>query len=146
MHKRILLIILAVLFSAVLNAQAYKNAAGIRAGYSSGLNYRHLAYRGMLYEGQALFNPTGFQFVALAGFQFTPHDKKRVYYYAGAGPYYGNWDGETAVGVALELGAEYVFRQVPLTMGVEWKPMVNLYKDFNYIIPDFGVTVRLVIN
>jgi hypothetical protein len=146
MHKKFLLIIFALLFSSGLHAQAYKNAVGIRAGYSSGLNYRHLAYRGMLYEGQALFNSTGFQFTALAGFQYTPHDKKRVYYYAGAGPYYGNWDGETAVGAALALGSEFVFRQVPLTIGAEWKPLVNLYRNFNHVIPDFGVTVRLVIN
>jgi len=146
MQRRIPLITLTLLFSTVLHAQAYKNGAGIRAGFSSGLNYRHLTDRNMVYEGQALFNRTGFQFTALAAYQFTPHDKKRVYYYAGAGPYYGNWDGETAVGAALSIGAEYVYRQVPLTMGVEWKPMVNIYTATNYFIPDFGVTVRLVIN
>jgi len=78
----------------------------------------------------ALFNLTGFQFTALAEYQFSPYDKKRVYYYAGAGPYYGNWDDETAIGAAIVLGAEYVYRQVPLTMGIEWKPLVNLYSNF----------------
>lgn len=146
MRKRILLILAVVLLSSALSAQAYKNGVGIRAGFSSGLNFRHLSDRLLVYEGQALFNRIGFQFTALAATQFTPYDKKRVYYYAGAGPFYGNWDGETAVGAALALGAEYVFRQVPLTMGVEWKPMLKLNSSIEYIIPDFGVTVRLVIN
>ena len=100
----------------------------------------------MVYEGQALFNRTGFQFFAFGAYQFTPYDKKRVYYYVGGGPFYGDWDEETAIGAALVIGAEYVYRQVPLTMGIEWKPMLNFYNNVDYIIPDIGVTVRLRIN
>ncbi len=146
MQKRLLLILVAVLFTVVLQAQAYKNAAGIRAGYSSGLSYRYLNDDHQVWEGQALFNPEGFQFTALFNYQFTPHDKKRVYYYAGAGLLGGNWDGEACAGVAVSMGAEYVFREVPLTIGLEWKPMVKLYNGFDYVIPDVGLTVRFVIN
>lgn len=146
MYRRTIIVFLTVIFSTVMNAQAYKNAIGIRAGYSSGLSYRHLSIRSLVLEGQALFNSKGFQFTALAEYQFTPHDKRRVYYYAGAGPCYGDWEGKTAIGAALVVGTEYVFRQVPLCMGAEWKPMVSFYTDINYLLPDFGVTVRYVIN
>jgi len=66
MYKRIILIIITVLFSAALNAQAYKNAIGIRAGFSSGLNYRYLTDHSLVIEGMGLFNRTGFHFSALA--------------------------------------------------------------------------------
>jgi len=146
MQKRLILIASTILFIASLHAQPYNNAVGIRAGYSSGLNFRHLNDDHQVWEGQFLFNPVGFQFSALFEYQFTPHDKKRVYYYTGAGLFGGNWEEEDCAGIAVSFGAEYVFREVPLTIGLEWKPMVKLYNGFDYVIPDVGMTVRFVIN
>ncbi len=146
MYKKILIVVIAVFFSIYSSAQPYKNAAGIRAGLSSGLNFRHLTDNNLLFEGDALYNREGSQFSAMLGYQFTPHDKKRVYYYAGAGIFGGTWDEENAAGVCLVAGAEYVYRQVPLSMGVEWKPQAKIFSGVGFLIPDIGVTVRFVIN
>ncbi len=146
MQKRLLLIAATLFFVVTLHAQAYNNAVGIRAGYSSGLNFRHINDDHQVWEAQTLFNSIGFQFTGIFNYQFTPHDKKRVYYYAGAGLFGGNWEDEVCAGVAISFGAEYVFREVPLTIGLEWKPMVKLYNDFDYVIPDVGLSVRFVLN
>ncbi|MEX0982752.1 MAG: hypothetical protein WD577_14060 [Bacteroidales bacterium] len=129
-----------------LTAQPYEHAVGIKAGYSSGVVYKLFLDKNGVLDGQALYNSHGFQFTALYAYQFTPYAKKRLFYFAGVGPHGGNWDEEFALGVALNLGAEFVFRKAPLVMGLEWKPMVNLYKVSGYAIPDIGIAVKVVLN
>lgn len=127
-------------------AQPYDNAVGIKAGYSSGVTFKHFIKNEITMEAQALYNPHGFLFTAIYGYQFTPYSKKRLHYYAGAGLHTGNWDNEFALGAAILAGSEYVFREVPIVVGIEWKPMINFYKLFDYALPDVAVTFRVVIN
>jgi hypothetical protein len=129
----------------IVTAQPYEHAIGIKAGYSSGVVYKMLTYRGGALAGQALYNNRGFQFTALYEYQFTPYAKKRLYYYGGGGIHAGNWEDEFALGIALSLGTEFVFRKAPLTAGLEWKPMVNLYRTFGYAIPDIALTVKVIL-
>lgn len=129
-----------------LIAQPYEHAVGIKAGYSSGVVYKLFLDKNGVLDGQALYNSHGFQLSALYGYQFTPYAKKRLFYFAGLGPYGGNWDEEFALGVALNLGAEFVLRKAPLVMGLEWKPMFNLYKVSDYAIPDIALSVKVVLN
>ncbi len=146
MRKGIQLVIFFTLLSISLSAQPYRNAAGIRAGYSSGLNFKHITYDNLVIKGDGLYNSHGFQFTGILAYQFSPYDKKKLFYYAGGGIFGGKWEDEAAVGAALVIGSEYVFREVPLAIGLEWKPMVNVYKTFDYAIPDIGLTVRFLIN
>lgn len=146
MRLRTYVVLIFIWMAAALNAQPYENAVGIRAGYSSGLHFKHITDDDLVIEGSALYNRHGFQFNGLLAYQLSPYDKKKLYYYAGGGVFAGNWDEETSIGAALAVGSEYVFRQVPLTIGLEWKPMLSAYRSFAYAIPDIGITVRFVIN
>lgn len=146
MMKWIYTLILCIFLMLNLEAQPYKNAVGVRAGYSSGLTFRHFHDFDFMLEGQALYNPRGFQFTALYGYQFTPYAKKRLHYYAAAGAHAGNWEQEFALGAALMVGSEYVFRKAPVIIGLEWKPMVNIYKVFGLAIPDVAMTLRVSLN
>ena len=142
--KRLMFIsICMVLVQGELQAQPYKNAVGVRAGYSSGITFRHFTRREPFLEGMALYNMHGFQFTALYGYQFTPYAKKRLYYYGGAGLHAGNWQEEFSLGTAVALGAEFAFRKAPVIIGLEWKPMVNLLRVFDAGIPDLAVTLRV---
>jgi hypothetical protein len=144
--KRAIYLLLILSFSScIVAAQPYEHAIGIKAGYSSGIIYKMLAYRGGALSGQALYNNHGFQFTALYEYQFTPYAKKRLYYYAGGGLHAGDWEDEFSLGIALSLGSEFVFRKAPLTAGLEWKPMVNLYKTPDYAIPDIALTVKVIL-
>jgi hypothetical protein len=145
MRIKVTLLMLFILFGA-LSGQPYEHAVGIKAGYSSGIVYKLFPDRSFALEGQALYNNHGFQFTALYEYHFMPYAKRRLYYYVGFGPHGGEWDNEFALGAAVCLGTEFVFRQAPLSLGLEWKPMVNLYKRFDYAIPDLAVTVKVVLN
>lgn len=146
MRLKIYLILVLIVFPISLSAQPYENAAGIRAGYSSGLNFKHITNDNLVIEGDGLYNRHGFQFFGVLAYQFSPYDRERLFYYAGGGIFGGNWEEEASVGAALLVGSEYVFRDVPLTIGLEWKPMMNVFKTFGHAIPDIGLTVRFVIN
>jgi len=135
-----------LLFQGVLFAQPYKNAVGVRAGYSSGITFRHSIDREFLAEGLALYNRHGFQFTALYGYQFTPYAKERLYYYGNAGLHIGNWEEDFALGAAIAVGSEFVFRDAPVIIGLEWKPMINIYRILDYGIPDIAVTLRVSLN
>jgi hypothetical protein len=147
------IIILLALSTGLSFAQPYDNAVGVRAGYSSGLIFKHFIDRDFAIEAQALYNKVGFQFAALYEYQFTPYAKERLHFVFGLGPYCGNWsrDAEAgapvfALGAAFMAGGEYIFRKAPVIIGLEWKPMINIYKQFDYVIPDVGMTFKVILN
>lgn len=145
--KKILYIgLFTLLLQGTLNAQPYKNAVGVRAGYSSGLTFRHSIDREFMAEGMALYNRDGFQFTALYGYQFSPYAKERLYYYAGAGLHAGNWQEEFALGAAIAVGSEFAFRKAPVIIGIEWKPMINFYRVLDFGIPDLALTLKVSLN
>lgn len=153
MKKLKFIIILLALSGGISIAQPYENAVGVRAGYSSGLLIKHFIDNDFALEGQALYNKFGFQFSALYEYQFTPYSKERLQFVFGLGPYIGNWTEDTeqgapvfALGAAIMAGGEYIFRKAPVIIGLEWKPMMNVYKQFNYIIPDVGLTFKVILN
>jgi hypothetical protein len=46
------------------------------------------------------------------------------------------------LGIAGMAGIEYTLRDVPLNFSLDWKPMLNLYRNFQEDLVDFGVSVR----
>lgn len=139
-------IVVFILVSGSMQAQPYHNGAGIKAGYSSGLIFKHFISKHRAIEFQGLYNNHGFQFTGIYAFQFSPHPKDRLQYYTGAGIFGGNWEEEFSLGIALAGGAEYIFRDAPLSLGVEWKPMANLYRNPALAIPDIAITVSVKLN
>ena len=129
----------------VLYGQPYDLGIGIRAGYSNGLSLKYFTDHDRCAELLTAYNRHGFQATLQYQYEFSPYAKERLYYYAGGGIHLGNWENEPAAGVAVSVGAEFVFREVPLAMGVEWKPMLNAIRVFDHALADFGLTVRFLI-
>lgn len=144
--KKLIANLIGIILFASLAAQPYENAAGIKAGYSTGIVFKHFANRDFALEAQALYNTHGFQITALYEYQFTPHPKERLQYFVGAGALGGNWDDEFSAGVAAILGTEFIFRKAPLILGLEWKPMLSIYKPLDIAIPDIGLTAKVILN
>ena len=46
---------------------------------------------------------------------------------------------ERIAGIA---GVEYTLRDLPLNISVDWKPMLNLYRSFEYDLLDFGISIH----
>ena len=146
-----LLVLTSVLFISNANAQPYDISFGVRARFSSGLNLKYFFDREYAVDVHTLYNNRGFQVSAFYEYQFTPYDRKQLHYYLGIGPHFGNWDATTvgtadlALGAAGLAGAEFIFRKAPVIIALEWKPMINFYKDFDFVIPDFGVSIEVFI-
>jgi hypothetical protein len=132
-----------LLLQGTLSAQPYDNAVGIRAGYSSGITFRHFTDREVFLEGLALYNMHGFQFTAMYGYQFSPYAKERLHYYGAAGLHAGNWENDLSVGAAVAVGSEFAFRKAPVVIGLEWKPMISIFRVFDTGLPDLAVTLRV---
>lgn len=62
-------------------------------------------------------------------------------WYAGFGPslFLGDNFG---FGAAGEIGAEYAFADVPITLGLDWRPYLILVEDTNFDAGGFGLNVR----
>jgi len=144
--KKLIAILPCILLFATLQSQPYENAVGIKAGYSTGIAFKHFVDRDFALEAQALYNARGFQVTALYEYQFTPHPKERLQYFFGGGLFGGNWDAEFSAGASLILGSEFIFRKAPLILGLEWKPMLSIYKPFDLAIPDIGITAKVILN
>lgn len=126
-----------------LSAQPYEHSVGIRAGYSSGISYKgFFRHKMAAIEASVLYNRHGFSLNGLYEYHLEPFRNKRLLVYMGGGVFGGNWDEEFSVGIAGIAGLEYTLRDLPLNFSVDWKPMLNLYRNFEYDLVDFGVSVR----
>lgn len=62
-------------------------------------------------------------------------------WYAGFGPSLFLAD-DFKFGVAGEIGAEYPFSEVPITVGLDWRPYFILVEDTNFDAGGFGLNIR----
>jgi hypothetical protein len=126
-----------------LHAQPYNHAAGIRAGYSSGISYKGFKLHKMwAIEADFLYNRNGLNISALYEYHLEPFKSKRATIYMGGGPFGGQWKEEFSLGMSAVTGIEYTLRDQPLNFSLDWKPMLNLYALFEPDLLDFGLSVR----
>jgi hypothetical protein len=93
-------------------------------------------------EASILYNRNGFHVNALYEYHLEPFRNKRLLVYAGGGAFGGEWDEELSLGLAGIAGMEYTLRDLPLNFSLDWKPMLNLYRNFEYDLMDFGISIR----
>ena len=129
--------------SMFLSAQPYEHSVGVRAGYSSGISYKgFLLHRMSAIEASILYNRHGFGLNALYEYHLEPFRNKRLLVYLGGGAFGGSWNEEFSLGIAGLAGIEYTLRDLPLNFSADWKPMLNIYRDFEHDLLDFGVSIR----
>lgn len=135
---------IAVMFNVTaLVAQPYEHSVGVRAGYSSGISYKgFFRHRMVAAELDLLYNRNGLNLSALTEYHLEPFRRKRLLVYVGGGAFGGNWDKLASAGIAAVAGVEYVVRDQPLHFSADWKPMMNLYREFHVDLLDFGVSIR----
>ena len=132
-----------ILLPIQLVAQPYEHAGGVRAGYSSGLTYKgFFLHRMTAVEIDGLYNQHGLNLSAMYLMHLEPFRKSRWLFYFGGGLFGGNWEQELSLGICAIGGIEYILRDLPLNFGLDWKPMLNVYRTFAYDFLDFGVTIR----
>lgn len=151
-----------VLFSLVtlVKAQDYKNAIGIRAGYPTGITFKHFMGGGpRAFEGIFSFYRYGFSATALIEkHSASAFDVPRLNWYYGGGGHIGTFndypyryyrkykdyvpgDRYLSLGVDGIIGIEYNLKEIPINFSLDLKPSINLfaYPDF-WIDP--GLSIR----
>jgi hypothetical protein len=142
-RKKATITVFLVAVHLVCLAQPYDHAAGVRAGYSSGLTYKaFFLHRMSAVELDVFYNPNGLNISGLFLIHAEPFRDRHWLAYAGGGPMGGNWDDRFSAGVVAIGGIEYFLRDLPLNFGFDWKPMLNLFRFTHYDLLDFGFTIR----
>lgn len=76
-------------------------------------------------------------------FIYKPLGEEDLYWYAGLGPY--TFLGSPfQLGAVGEIGLEYKFKEVPIALGIDWRPYFRLIDNTDFGINGFGLNVRWV--
>lgn len=160
--KRLLFAFVFVNLSFCVFAQEFKYAAGIRAGYTGGVEFRIYTDDLNSYKFLLGSRNKGTIIHAIKEFHrpdlFTFTDRLNFVYGFGVHAGYERWDQRyynyntsyyvtrTAFIAGLDglAGLEYLFREVPLSLGIEVKPSFDLFgRDmFDLELFDFAFTVK----
>jgi hypothetical protein len=154
--KKILLTLTFVLFLTLSSsAQDYNTGVGLRLGFSNGLAVKHFLGDRSAVEGILVTRWRGFEMTGLYERHNQAFDVERLRWYFGGGGHIGFWNGDntpwgeratnyTLIGIDGVLGIEYSFREVPINVGIDWKPEVNI-TGYSVFWPDGGaLTLRYI--
>ena len=140
--KKYLLVIIVVAGFSTANAQEL----GIRFGNITGGN---VAIDGVFSMGEfsrihadvSFGNGVGID--VLWDFLYRPLPGEAFNWYVGAGPY--TFIGSNfELGVLGEIGLEYHFNEVPLAIGIDWRPYLRIIDNTDFGAERVGLNVRWV--
>ncbi|MGB1295121.1 MAG: hypothetical protein ACPG6V_06540 [Flavobacteriales bacterium] len=88
------------------------------------------------------FSDRGLGVSALWNLSFLPiNDYPDLHWYVGAGPY-TILGKDFDLGLASEIGVEYQFIDFPMTIGLDWRPQLEIVDHTTFRAGGFGLNVR----
>ena len=139
----LLLVALSTFFSTTSNAQSYKTGVGLRGGWFSGLTVKHFIGPDKAIEGILCTRWSGFAIVGLMEYH-KETDISDMNWYYGFGAHVGsfnrydyypvssrNYYGGNVVTLGIDgiLGLEYQFQEIPITLGLDLKPFLDIVNN-----------------
>ncbi len=156
-------IVCIVLFCSVVGmaqAQDYKAAIGGRFGFYNGLTLKGFISSKGAIEGLLTTRWHGFSITGLYEHHMPIKEVKGLAWYVGGGAHIGYFDGHyyndyfypgkiddkdyTVVGADLILGAEYKIPEIPLNVGLDWKPAFNFINDDHFWFDGIALSIRYI--
>ena len=147
--------ILSLILSAfTAKAQDYHTGLGLRASMAPGITVKHFFTTNLAGEGILTARWGGFNATGLAEWHLPVFDTEGFYFFYGGGAHLGVWDsgrdyyGTTTDGTRFFLGVdgiiglEYAFPDIPLSIGLDWKPGMNILSDFGFFFDDLAISLR----
>jgi len=155
MRRIVLTFMLAVSIIAYSNAQEYETGIGFRAGTSSGLTIKHFLGSKPAFEGLLTTKWDGFDITGLYELHNRAFDVAHLNWYYGFGGHVGFWDGNNTpwgepgstyavIGAVGILGIEYSFSEVPINLGLDWKPVLNVIGEQGLWGDEAAFSIRFV--
>ena len=145
-----------ILLVSTLKAQDYHTGLGLRASTYPGISVKHFFSTNMAGEGILTVRWGGFNVTGLAEWHLQVFDTEGFYFLYGGGAHLGAWDsGRDYYGTTREgnkvflgidgiIGLEYAFQDIPLSIGLDWKPGMNVISDFGFFFDDLGLSFRFL--
>jgi len=145
MKKIVMTCLVVFCLAYVAKAQDYNTGIGIRGGFENGLTVKFFTAEKPALEFILASRWRGFEATGLYEIHNRAFDVDRLKWYFGLGGHIGFWNGNytynqwgvygknyTVIGVDGILGLEYSFTEVPINIGLDWKPAANLigYQGF----------------
>ena len=142
MKKYLIILILFLLFAGKMAAQEIGVRVGnVTAGSVAVDGVIGTSKFSRIHADLSFGNGMGFDF--LWDFIYRPLGQEAFNWYLGAGPYM-QVDDPFWFGAAGEVGLEYQFREVPLSLGIDWRPKLSIVEKTDLHFEGFGVNVRYV--
>ncbi len=135
-------------------AQDYHTGLGVRGGYAWGISAKHFFSTDAALEGILTARWNGFKITGLGEIHLPVFDTEGFYFYYGAGAHLGIWDSQVDyfgsdtggnrlfLGVDGIAGLEYAFYDIPMSIGLDWKPGFNIISDFGFAFDEIALSVR----
>lgn len=157
MKKFILASSIFILTVFAANAQSYDTGIGLRGGPYNGITAKHFVSSEAAIEGILTTRWSGFNITGLYEIHKIAFDTPGLYWFYGFGGHIGFWDGDrnpwfdedhtdnyTVFGIDGIIGMEYVFAEIPFTIGVDWKPAINLAGHSNFLADGGAISLRYI--
>jgi opacity protein-like surface antigen len=152
MKKLLILIFSLILFSAASHSQDYRNAVGIRLGLSNGISLKHFFSTNKAVEGILTVRWGGYNLTGLVEKHRSIFDTDGLYLFYGAGLHMGSFsnswfndtNNHTVIGLDGIIGFEYVFRDLPLNVSLDYKPAFNLFGNTGFWGDEVALTGRYI--
>jgi hypothetical protein len=149
--KKLTLLLLGIIFTSVAaQAQVYNTGVGIRGGYYNGLTVKHFVSDEKAIEGILTTRWSGFQITGLMEFHNQLVGTDNFQWFYGLGAHIGSYNSKntprdhydkegtyTTMGVDAIIGLEYAFSEAPISIGLDYKPALNLVGS-QYFASDAG--------
>ncbi len=155
MKKIIFTGLLALMVLTTVDAQDYKTGIGFRGGFANGITIKHFVTQTSAVEGIISSRWRGVEFIGLYEVHARAFDVDRLNWFFGGGAHIGFWNGDHAgwgepgsdyaiVGVDGILGLEYNFKAIPVNLGLDWKPALNLVGYSGFWADGGALSVRYI--
>lgn len=77
-------------------------------------------------------------------FIYRPVTDEAFNWYLGVGPY-AVFDDPFWLGAAGEIGLEYRFNSIPVSLSIDWRPELSIVEETDFHAGGFGINLRYVI-
>jgi hypothetical protein len=94
-------------------------------------------------HGDLSFGDRGVGIEALWNFIYRPLGEEAFHWYTGVGPSLLIGD-PFVLGVSGEIGLEYTFREVPISLSLDWRPRIDIVETTDFNAGGFGLNIRYV--
>jgi hypothetical protein len=153
MRNKIIVLIVLLFLGLSTNASAqYRTGIGARLGFFNGFTIKHFLNDQNALEGIVSTRWNGFVITGLYEWQKPFPDVPNLDWFIGGGAHIGfwgegyyNWEenqSHTIIGADFIIGLEYTFKDVPISLSLDWKPAFNFIGYSNWWGDGAALSVR----